>query len=273
MGIFKWIAGFLGFIISGGSPLAALAGYALGSLLEGGVDVQQSSGYWQNQQSSGGYDGYERRQRVDIGQRNSFLFSLLVLASYIIRADGKVMHSEMEFLRSFLRANFGEQAVVEGNEIVNRLFEKQKEMENQRRGSYRDIVMQSCEQMANNMTYEQRLQLLSFLAQLVKADGIVDGSEVQALRDVAMGLRLSASEVDSMLNLKDSSTNLDAAYKVLGVSPDATDDEVRKAYRALALKHHPDRVATLGEDVKRAAEKKFQEINAAKELVFKARGM
>lgn len=60
---------------------------------------------------------------------------------------------------------------------------------------------------------------------------------------------------------------------MLGVSPDATDDEVRKAYRNLALKHHPDRVAALGEDIRRAAEKKFQEINEAKEKIFKARGM
>lgn len=74
-----------------------------------------------------------------------------------------------------------------------------------------------------------------------------------------------------MLNLGGDS--LEAAYKVLGVPPTATDDEVRKAYRKLALDHHPDRVAALGEDIRRAAEKKFQEINEAKERIYKARGM
>jgi len=68
-------------------------------------------------------------------------------------------------------------------------------------------------------------------------------------------------------------TTLEDAYKTLGIDPSATDDEVRRAYRRMALKHHPDKVETLGEDMKRAAEKKFQEINAAKEQVFKARGM
>ena len=60
---------------------------------------------------------------------------------------------------------------------------------------------------------------------------------------------------------------------MLGITEDATDDEVRKAYRQMAIKHHPDRVATLGDDVKAAATKKFQDINNAKELIFKARGM
>lgn len=76
-----------------------------------------------------------------------------------------------------------------------------------------------------------------------------------------------------MLNLKDSSTNLEAAYRVLGIAPSATNDEVKKAYRQMALKHHPDRVSTLGNDVKKAAQKKFQEINNAKDLIYKARGI
>ena len=61
--------------------------------------------------------------------------------------------------------------------------------------------------------------------------------------------------------------------KVLGISPNATNDEVKAAYRKMALQHHPDRVATLGEDIRLAAEKKFKEINDAKERIYKERGM
>ena len=66
---------------------------------------------------------------------------------------------------------------------------------------------------------------------------------------------------------------LDEAYKILGISPNATNDEVKAAYRKMALKHHPDRVSTLGDDIRKAAEKKFQEINNAKERIYKARGL
>lgn len=126
-------------------------------------------------------------------------------------------------------------------------------------------------QIAANLSYEERLQLLSFLARIAQSDGNVCAEEIEALKEVALAMGLSLQEVDSMLNLKGNS--LDEAYKVLEVSPSATDDEVRAAYRRLALKHHPDRVATLGEDIRKAAEEKFQAINNAKERIYKARGM
>lgn len=255
MALGKWIGGALGFMIGG--PLGALAGYVLGGLFEGSVSLD----------ASGGYSNPQYQQQ---GQRNSFFFSLLVLASYIIRADGKVMHSEMEYVRQMLRNNFGENAVNEGNEILLRLFERQKQMGDY---AYRQVVMESCSQIAANMTYEQRLQLLAFLVEIAKSDGETHRLEIEALKLIAAGLQLSQSEVDSLLNLGNSSTSLDAAYKVLEISPDATDEEVKKAYRKLALKHHPDRVATLGEDVRKAAEKKLQEINQARDLIYKARGM
>jgi DnaJ like chaperone protein len=121
------------------------------------------------------------------------------------------------------------------------------------------------------MSYEQRLQLLSFLAKIAQTDGNVFKEEIDALKEVALSMGMSAQEVESMLNL--GGKTLDEAYKVLEIEPTATDDEVKKAYRKMALKHHPDRVATLGEDVKKAAEEKFQQINNAKEMIFKARGL
>ena len=106
----KWIGGFLGFITAG--PLGALAGFALGSLFDHGLDeVNRDGGNdYNNREYDDAYAGSRGygSQRAYEGQRNSFMFSLLVLSSYIITADGKIMHSEMELVRRFLRQNFGE---------------------------------------------------------------------------------------------------------------------------------------------------------------------
>ena len=91
------------------------------------------------------------------------------------------------------------------------------------------------------------------------------------MKECAQWMQMAASEVDSMLGM--GKNDLESAYQVLGVSPNASDDEVKRAYRRLALEHHPDKVATLGDDIRKAAEKKFQEINDAKDKIWKARGL
>jgi DnaJ like chaperone protein len=240
-----------------GGPVGALIGGFLGSMF-GGDDEEDGGQRFFSMNSD------ENAQ----GQRNSFLMSVLVLASYIIKADGRVMHSEMEFVRQWLRQNFGEVAVGQGEQILKRLFEQARLKGD---AQFRQDIHQSCIQIAMNTDYSQRLQLLDFLVKIAQADGHVDQTEVVALKEVAAWLQMPESEIDSMLNL--AHDDLESAYRVLGVEPDASDDDLRRAYRRLALDHHPDRVASLGEDVRRAAEKKFQEINAAKERIWKARGL
>lgn len=259
MGAGKWIGGIIGFMAGG--PLGALAGYALGSLIDLGGNPANHTTTYDNRQTEDAF----------AGQRNSFLFSMLVMASYIIRADGRIMHSEMEYVRNFLRTNFGVAAVGEGERILLNLFEERKRMDMQNPLAFKNTIRDCGMQIAANLTYEERLQLLGFLANIARSDNNVCREEIEALKEVATYMGLSEKEVESMLNLGENS--LDAAYKVLEITPTATDEEVRAAYRKLVLKHHPDRVATLGEDIKRAAEEKLQSINNAKEIIYKARGM
>ena len=273
MTIGKWIGGFLGFINAG--PLGALAGIALGTLFDMGLDRVNQHGTngenINNEYDNNDFSPTGNRQDTSNyyeGQRNSFLFSLLVLASYVIRADGRVMHSEMETLRHFLRNNFGRLAVEQGEQIILNLFEQQKRIGLHQ---FREIIHESCMQIGINMDYSQRLQLLNFLTMLAKADGEVAVVEIEALRNIAVWMGLNVTEADAMLNLKKDDIN--SAYKVLAVSPSATDEEIKKAYRKMALQHHPDRVAALGEDIRLAAEKKFQEINDAKEKIYRSRGL
>lgn len=259
MGFGKWIGGVMGFMAGG--PLGALAGYALGSFFDKATDLGNVGS---ETVSDDAYAGAA-------GQRNSFLFSMLVMASYIIRADGRIMHSEMEFVRRFLRTNFGEAAVAEGEQILLNLFEQRKQMERTDPTAFRRTIRDCGAQIAANLSYGERLQLLSFLVKIAQSDGSVCAAEVDALKEVSQAMALSDQELGSLMSLR--SDSLEDAYKVLEISSSATDAEVRAAYRSLALKHHPDRVATLGEDIRKAAEEKFQQINAAKERIYKARGM
>ena len=256
MAIAKWIGGALGWIISG-NTLGALVGFYIGSLLDialsNGEDLPFSANKYRVYDEQ---DHFEDTNSFE-GERNSFLLSMLVLSSYIIKADGKIMHSEMEYVRQFLRVNFGVQ-------------------KQQGPVQFQETIRKSCVEIRFHTSVSQRLQLLNYLVIIAKADGVISPEEVAALKEVALYIGLSMQDVESMLNLEsgaEASSSIEDAYKVLGVSPSATDDEVKAAYRKMALKHHPDRVATLGDDIRKAAEKKFQEINDAKERIFKARGL
>ena len=276
MAFAKWIGGFLG-LLSGGF-FGAIAGYALGYVVDDFIsnrtDVAKTDNgprtTYRQRTSTGGSrrTTYSQHGTQQEGERNSYLFSLLLLSSHIIMADQKIMHSEMEYVRRTLRNNFGADAETQGNEILLRLFERHKQ---QGTTLWTIQLKQCCQQIAGAMSVEERLQLIAFLCEIAKADGTVAQREVDEIRNIATWLGISPDEVDKLLHL--GSNKIEDAYKVLGVSPDASDDEVKKAYRKMALQYHPDKVATLGDDVKAAAEKKFKEINAAKELIWLARGL
>ena len=261
MGLGKWIGGIVGFMSMG--PLGALAGYALGSLFDNATSKQDNQQDINNDQQT--YDN------AYSGQRNSFLFSLLVLASYIIRADGKIMHSEMEYVRRFLRNNFGEQSVREGEQILLNLFEQRKQIDAQNPYAFKNTIRECCEQIHTNLNYGECLQLLNFLVEIAYSDGTLSPEEIDALKEICLALHIPEKELNSMLHLTNDS--LDDAYAVLQISPTATDAEVKAAYRQLALQHHPDRVATLGEDIRKAAVEKLKLINDAKDRIYKARGI
>lgn len=257
----KWIGAWIGGALGGG-VLGAIAGFALGSIYD--IIADNNNG----DEHAGAFTADEQTRRKQEGERNGFLFSLMVLAAHIIQADNKIMHSEMEFVRQFLRRNFGEEAVRQGEAILLRLFDYRKRSTE---AVWNTQIREACAEMRYAMPEEHRMQLLAFLMDIAKADGRVDNVEITELRNVAAGLGLSPDVFDRMFAL--GGDTIDDAYKVLGLSPEATDEEVRRAYRNLVRKHHPDRVATLGDDVKEAAKKKMQEINDAKERIYKARGL
>ena len=254
MGYIKWIFAIIGF--SYGRFWGAMIGYFLGSALVSLLEGSPST-------MDGTYSRYQNKS-----PREGFLYSLMILSAHIIQADGKIMHSEMEYMRSFLRRNFGENMVARGEKILKECFQLRKQ---KGEDVWYHQMQDACATILQTMPREHRLQLIAFLAEVAKADGKVEQVEQEALRQIATALGVSTTVVDQMFALGGQS--LEDAYKVLGITPDATDEEVRKAYRKMVIQYHPDKVATLGDDVKEAATRKIQEINEAKDRIYQARNM
>ena len=237
MGLGKWIAGALGWAFLG--PIGGILAFYFASMAE-------EASYVQGEQ--------DRLQ----GQRNSFLMSLLVLSAAVIKADGKTTSQELATMRSFFTRNFGAQAGGEAEEIVKELLTKEYNL------------YEVCGQIRSYMDYHQRLQLYHYLVALGACDGLHQ-REIDVLETIATYIGLSKAEVDSIF--AQFRPNNESNYRILEIEPNATDEEVKKAYRKMAIKYHPDKVATLGEDVQKASEEKFKAVNQAYEAICKERGI
>ena len=296
MGKAKWIVGFLGWV--SGGPIGALLGYFIGSAVDTMIDAarqlpgsgaggsgsgqgsygsgRSGSGYGRGGYGTGGYGtgygqgGYYGQQgsyRQSTGgrgystteQRNSFFVSLMVLSSAVMKADGQIHQSELNCVREFIRSNFGESAVSEAMSMLDRFNNQQVN------------IYSVGPQIADNMNYSQRLQLFHYLVRIATADGIFSKSEKSVLEAIGAVIRLNNSDINSVIAMFYKETD-ESAYAVLGISPNATDDEVKTAYRRMAMKNHPDKVASLGPEVQKAAEEKFRQIQDAYDTIKRQRG-
>ena len=241
----KWIAGGLGWALGG--PIGAVIGIAIGAIidhLQQGMVVHDPS----------------RTPPPHITTAGDLAMSLVVLVAAMMKADGKITHRELDHVRRFFVAQFG---VAHAKELLIVL---------------RDVVKQDipvhdvCVQIRQNTTHPVRLQLMHYLIGLAHADGRVDRSEFDLLKRIAHDLHISDKDLGS-LSAMFRTADPNAAYEILEIPASATDDEVKKAYRRMAMKFHPDKVAQLGEEVQKAASEKFKKVQEAYEIIQKKRGM
>ena len=190
--------------------------------------------------------------------RNGFIVSLLVLVSAVMKADGKVLKSELEYVKSYFYTNFGPAAAREAILLLRDILKQAVPL--------RDV----CLQIKENVDYHSRLQLLHFLFGIAQADGVVSSEELKVIIEIAGYLDISDADFSSIKAMFIPDT--DKYFKILEVSPDATNEEIKKAYRQMAIKYHPDKVQHLGEDIRQAAEQKFKMVNEAYEKIKKERG-
>jgi DnaJ like chaperone protein len=235
----KWIGGGLGFVLGG--PIGAVLGFLVGSMVDN-TTVQQT------------YSTSTRRSTP-----GDFGMSLLVLIAALMKADGKVLKSELDYVKRFFIQQFGEASAKEALIMLRDILKQNIPV--------RDV----CVQISRNMDYSSRLQLLHLLFNIAVADGMVNAAEIDAIEKMAGYLGIASSDYMSIRNMFVPET--DSAYKILEIEPSATDDEVKKAYRRMAMKYHPDKVGHLGEEFRKSADEKFKKVNEAYEKIKKERNM
>lgn len=241
----SWIGGAIGWAFAG--PLGAVMGFAFGKMFS---DASLSQERGRASPSS------RNRQTTQAGD---FSIALLVLSAAVMKADDKVLQSELDYVKAFLRKNFGEAK----SEQLTLLL--------------RDVLKQSIGirevsvQIKRNMDVAKRRLLLQYLFGIAKADGHIHSSELDVIQQIALWMGISNADFASIKEMFGTSTA--DPYKVLEVDSKCSDAEVKKAYRKLVVKFHPDKTQDLGEDFRLQARNRFLAIQEAYEQIKLERGI
>ena len=239
--------GGLGWVLAG--PIGGIIGYAMASMNEerGGSGLGGMFGL----PKSGG--DYPQTRAGD------FTVSLLVLFGQVMKADKQLLKSELDYVKKFLTTNFGRDNARDLMVL------------------FKDIIKQDyslptvCRQVKNHMDHPARLEMIHVLFGLSQSDGEIHPDEIDVIRKISGYLGVSSSDFDSIqaMFVKDTT----AAYTILEIDPSVGDQEIKRAYRKMAAKFHPDKVSHLGKEFQEMAEEKFKAISEAYEQIKKERSI
>jgi DnaJ like chaperone protein len=231
MGMFgKWLGGGLGFAMGG--PIGGLLGFIVGSMIDSTTDQPTVTS--------------SRHVRTAQGD---FSMSLLVLVAAVMKVDGKVVKSELDYVKQFFVRQFGQESAKEALHMLKDILKQ-------------DIPV---------MDYSSRLQLLHLLFNISIADTMVHPLELELIGKISGAMGVASSDFLSIKNMFIPES--DSAYKILEIEPSSTNDEVKKAYRRMAMKYHPDKVSHLGDEFRKTADEKFKKVNEAYERIKKERNI
>ncbi len=205
--------------------------------------------------------------------QGDFKVSLLILIATVMKADGTPTKRELQEVKNFLVANFGEEGALEALQMLKKILDQNYD--------YKSV----CLQINASLNYSSKLELLHLLFKISCSDELTT-NELVLLRQMSSLMGISSVDFDSLRAVYDQATGrngyrnrtisskeeLELAFQILEIKPDAPEAEIKKAYRRMAMKYHPDKVNNLGEDIKKTATEKFRAVNNAYETIKKAQG-
>lgn len=250
--VFKFIGAAIGFFLLGRNIFGAFIGFAIGSV----VDNFMSS----DARSARGEDMFDYYRRQAAAPHADFATMLMALSAAVMKADGRPLKVELDYIKSFFGRQFGEQFLNQHLQTLKRLLEAP------------SIPLdQICQDIRLRTTEEVRIQLLHYLFGIAKADGHVADEEMRVLEQMARLLQIPPADFASVKNMFYRDVNSD--YRVLGIEPTASEEEIKRAYRQMAVRYHPDKVAQMGEEYQKGAKEKFQQVQDAYENIKKSRNI
>jgi len=181
----KWLTGGLGWAFFG--PIGGIVGFVVGSLIDGTEQQRMIGSEYPPQQTT----------------QSGYIMSLLVLVAAVMKADGKILKSELDYTKQFFVRSFGTEAAGEAVKILRDLLNQN------------IPVTEVCQQIRKNMDHPSRLQLVHFLFGIADADGQVHDTEHKLIKHIAQQMGISQKDYESIESMF--VANTDAAYKILEV--------------------------------------------------------
>jgi DnaJ like chaperone protein len=255
--LFKFILAVVGFFALGQRIGGAFLGFFIGSLIDNAQAnaKAQPQGGGRSRSAEDMFTYYQQRTT-----QQDFLTMLIAMSAAVMRADGKVLKAELDYVKTFFKNQFGPRFDASHLQSLKRFLD-----------SGNIPLEQICSDIRNRTQLDARIQLVHYLFGIAKADGSVSTAEIQVIQRISNLLGVPQSDFESLKNMFYRDVNSD--YKVLGLEASATDEEIKKAYRQMAVRYHPDKVAQMGEEHQKGAKEKFQAVQEAYENIKKERGI
>ena len=234
----KWIGGGAGWALGG--PVGGVLGFIGGAIFDS-LEVN-----WFRKSDTLVYIG-------------DFSENVLVLIAAVLKAENKRTKAEWDYVKHFLKQNYGEKESSKALRLLLELLKQNTSLD------------KICGHIRMNLDYSSRLQLSHFLYNLASIDGHATETEQNILNIINRGLGLAISDKRSVGSVMSQEDSIKIAYETLGVHRTTSIIDIKKAFRNLAIQCHPDKVAYLGDELRKEANERFQKLTRSYEIIKKDR--